>query len=94
MIELRDYKIEVASQYAKYKNNPIVFNNGYDSVPNPYKLEDAANVINLQLERELQQRKLIYWNNQFVGEIGIEIKKDVFRLGAEMGYFYWRTFLG
>ena len=94
MVELRNYQIEIAKQYAEYRNNPIIFDNGYDKVPNPFTLKDAKEFINLQLKKELPQRKLIYWKGQFVGEIGIEIKEDVFRLSAEMGYFIGEPFWG
>jgi RimJ/RimL family protein N-acetyltransferase len=94
MVELRNYTIEIAEQFAEYKNNPTVFNNGYDKVPNPFTLKDAKDFINLQISKKNQQRKLIYWKEKFVGEIGLEIKKDVFRLGAEMGYFIGEPFWG
>ena len=94
MVELRNYQIEVAQQYAEYKNNPVIFNNGYDKVPNPYTLKDAKAFILIQLKEKPAPRKLIYWNNQFVGEIGISIKEDVFVLGAEMGYFIGEPFWG
>ncbi len=94
MVELRNYTIEIAEQFAEYKNNPTVFNNGYDKVPNPFTLKDAKGFINLQISKKNQQRKLIYWKEKFVGEIGLEIKKDVFRLGAEMGYFIGEPFWG
>jgi RimJ/RimL family protein N-acetyltransferase len=94
MVELRNYQIEIAKQYAEYRNNPIIFDNGYDKVPNPFTLKDAKEFITNQLEKKPATRKLIYWKDQFVGEIGIEIKKDVFRLGAEIGYFIAEPFWG
>ena len=94
MIELRDYHIEVALKYAEYKNNSVIFNNGYDKVPNPFTLKDANDFIKHQLKKKVAERKLIYWNNEFAGEIGITIKKDVFRLGAEIGYFVAEPFWG
>lgn len=94
MIELRDYTLEIAEAFTSYKNNPVIFNSGYDKVPNPYTLENAIDFITLQIKEEPATRKLIYWNNQFVGEIGIIILADVFRLGAEMGYFIAEPFWG
>ncbi|PQJ82435.1 GNAT family N-acetyltransferase [Polaribacter glomeratus] len=94
MVELRDYHIDIVNQYAEFKNNPIIFDNGYDKVPNPFTLKDATDFITIQLANKAAFRKLIYWNNQFVGEIGIEIKTDVFRLSAEMGYFIGEPFWG
>ena len=94
MVELRNYQIEIAKQYAEYRNNPIIFDNGYDKVPNPFTLKDAKEFITNQLKKKPATRKLIYWKDQFVGEIGIEIMKDVFRLGAEIGYFIAEPFWG
>ncbi len=94
MVELRNYQIEIAEQFAKYRNNLIIFDNGYDKVPNPFTLKDAKEFITLQLKKKSSQRKLIYWEGQFVGKIGIEIKEDVFRLSAEMGYFIGEPFWG
>lgn len=94
MVELRNYHIEIAQQYAEYRNNPIIFDNGYNKIPNPFTLKDAKAFISLQLKEKPAHRKLIYWNNQFVGEIGIHIKDDVFILSAEMGYFIGEPFWG
>jgi len=94
MIELKNYTIEIAEQFAAYRNNPAIFENGYDKVPNPFTLKDGKAFIRLQLEQKPAQRKLIYWEDQFVGEIGITIKEDVFRLSAEMGYFIGEPFWG
>lgn len=94
MVELRSYQIEIADQFADYRNNPIIYDNGYDKVPNPFTIKDAKAFITLQLHKKPQQRKLIYWEGQFVGEIGIEINQDVFRLSAEMGYFIGEPFWG
>lgn len=94
MIELRSYHMNIVEQFAEYRNNPIIFDNGYDRVPNPFTLKDTKAYITLQLNKKPPQRKLIYWKDEFVGEIGIEINKDVFRLSAEMGYFIAEPFWG
>jgi RimJ/RimL family protein N-acetyltransferase len=94
MVELRNYQIEIAKQYSEYRNNPIIFDNGYDKIPNPFTLKDAKEFITVQIEKKPANRKLIYWNDQFVGEIGIDIKEDVFRLSAEIGYFIAEPFWG
>ena len=94
MVELRDYQKEIVEQYAEYRNNPIIFDNGYDKVPNPFTLKDAKTFFSLQFRDKPARRKLIYWKNQFVGEIGIDIKEDVFRLSAEMVYFIAEPFWG
>ena len=93
-IELRDYHIEIAKQFAVYRDSQIIWDNGYDTVPNPFTLNDARELIEKQLNKLPALRKLIYWDNQFVGEIGITPKEDVFRLSAEMGYFIGKPFWG
>jgi [ribosomal protein S5]-alanine N-acetyltransferase len=92
VIELRDYQIEIAELFAKYRNNQNILDNGYEKIANPYI--DANEFIALQLAIEPAQRKLIYYDNQFAGEIGISINEDVFRLSAEIGYFIAEPFWG
>lgn len=94
IVELRNYQIEVAEVFAKYRNNSNILDNGYDKIPNPFTLADANEFIASQLTIEPAQRKLIYYDHQFAGEIGISIKKDVFRLSAEIGYFIAEPFWG
>lgn len=93
-IELRNHHLAIAQQFAQYRNTQAIWDNGYDEVPNPYTLHDATEFINKQINKVPAPRKLIYWNNQFVGEIGITPKEDVFRLSAEMGYFIGAPFWG
>lgn len=94
LVELRDYHLEIIEPFAAYRNNQKIWDNGYDTVPNPFTLKDAKAFIIPKLGIVPATRKLIYWNNQFVGEIGITIQEDVFRLGAEMGYFIAEPFWG
>ena len=93
-IELKDYHLGIAKQFTTYRNNQKIWDNGYDKAPNPFTLKDATKFITHQLEKTPAHRKLIYWNNQFVGEIGITPHQDVFRFGAEMGYFIGESFWG
>ncbi len=93
-IELRNYHADIAAQFARYRNNPHIFDNGYDKMPNPYTLKDAEEFIALQLAIEPAPRKLIYCDNEFTGEIGIIIQEDVFRLTAELGYSIAESFWG
>ena len=93
-VELKDYHLAIAPQFTTYRNNPKIWDNGYDKVPNPFTLTDAIEFITTQLKKSPAHRKLIYWNDQFVGEIGITPHQDVFRFGAEMGYFIGEPFWG
>lgn len=93
-VTLKDYHLDIAELFATYRNNQKIWDNGYDTVPNPFTIQDANEFITKQLTKNPAWRKLIYWNNQFVGEIGITPHQDVFRLGAEMGYFIGEPFWG
>lgn len=94
MIDFKEYSLEFAEQFAQYKNNDHVLNNGYDKTPNPFSLNDAIDFFKLQIDKKPAHRFLIFWNKELAGEIGITIKEDVFRLNAEIGYFIAEPFWG
>jgi ribosomal-protein-alanine N-acetyltransferase len=93
-MEFKEYSQEYAESFAKIRNHPVVLNNGYDKTPNPFTTGDAMNFINGQLGMEPPQRFLIFEDGELAGEIGINIKEDVFRLNAEIGYFIAEKFWG
>jgi len=59
-VELRDYQLAITGQFATYRNNQNIWDNGYDKVPNPFTLKDAVEFISLQLNKTPAHRKLIY----------------------------------
>jgi RimJ/RimL family protein N-acetyltransferase len=93
-MEFKSHSIDLAKEFAELKNVPEILNNGYDKTPNPYTEQDAIEFITKEVEKQLQERFLIYCNNEIAGEIGITIKEDVFRLNAEIGYFISKKFWG
>ncbi|MFK7810920.1 MAG: GNAT family N-acetyltransferase [Maribacter sp.] len=94
MMELKPHRIDFAKEFAKMKNVPEILDNGYDKTPNPYTTKDATVFITQEINKEPAERFLVYWNNEVAGEIGITLKKDVFRLNAEIGYFISKKFWG
>ena len=94
MIEFKPHRLDFAKEFAEMKNVPEILDNGYDKTPNPYTEKDAIAFINKEIGKEPAERFLIYWNNEIVGEIGITVKDDVFRLNAEIGYFISKKFWG
>ena len=74
------------------KNIPEILDNGYDKTPNPFTEKDALAYIKKHIGKKPAARFLIYWNDELAGEIGITLKEDVFRLGAELGYFISKDF--
>jgi len=94
LVELKPHRIDLAKEFAEMKNVPEILDNGYDKTPNPYTIEDATEFITQEINKEPAERFLVYWKNELAGEIGITLKKDVFRLNAEIGYFISEKFWG
>ena len=94
MIKFKPHRIDFAKEFAKMKNVPEILDNGYDKTPSPYTEKHAIEFISQEIGKKPEERFLIYWNNEVVGEIGITIKKDVFRLNAEIGYFISKKYWG
>lgn len=93
-MEFKPHTIDFAKKFAKMKNVPEILDNGYDKTPNPFTEKDAIAYINQHIGASPEKRFLIYWNNEVAGEIGISLKKDVFRLTAEIGYFISKAYWG
>jgi RimJ/RimL family protein N-acetyltransferase len=93
-MEFKSHRIDLAKEFAEMKNVPELFDNGYDKTPNPYTEKDAIEFISQQVQKNPEERFLIYWNNELAGEIGITLKDDVFRLNAEIGYFISKKYWG
>lgn len=94
MIELKKYTQDFSTEFAHIRNDKDVLSYAYDSVPFPFKEKDATEWIFLQMSQKPARRLFIFWNNQLVGEIGITLKEDIFRLNAEIGYFIGKEYWG
>ena len=94
MIELRNYKIEYAEEFANHRNNPNISINGFDRTPNPYTVAHATELFNQHIGKLPAERFLIFYDNQLCGEIGIWLNEDIYRLNAELGYFIAEPFWG
>ncbi|NOT93893.1 GNAT family N-acetyltransferase [Ferruginibacter sp.] len=93
-IELREYSLQYASAFAEMRNNPKIFENGFDSTPNPYTTDVAIELFQKQIDKQTAERFLIFCNEQLCGEIGIWLKDDVQRLNVDLGYFVAEPFWG
>lgn len=94
MIELRKYQIEYVEEFAKYRNNPNISQNGFDRTPNPYTVKDASELFEKHIGKLPAERFLIFEEDQLCGEIGIWLSEDIYRLNAELGYFIAEPFWG
>lgn len=90
--KLRPWHQEDAMDLAKHANNKKIADCLRDGFPHPYTLNDANN----WLKNNLTNKNLLLAidvNNEAVGGIGIVYQSDVYRRGAEIGYWlsdkYW-----
>jgi [ribosomal protein S5]-alanine N-acetyltransferase len=92
--ELRKYNLDYVDAFAAYRNNPNVSVNGFDKTPNPYTVQDAAELFRKQIEKNPPERFLIFNDNCLNGEIGITPRDDIYRFNADIGYFIAEPFWG
>ncbi len=90
--KLRPWYQDDAEDLTKHANNKKIANSLRDGFPNPYTINDAK----FWLKNNLTNKNLllaIEVNNEAVGGIGIIYQSDVYRRGAEIGYWlseeYW-----
>lgn len=90
--KLRPWHQDDAEDLRKSANNKNISNCLRDGFPHPYTINDANN----WLKNNLTNKNLllaIEVNNEAVGGIGLVYQSDVYRRGAEIGYWlsekYW-----
>ena len=93
-ISLQPWKKEDALTLSGYYNNPNIWINLRDNIPNPYALEDAEKFIDAQSELVSLQNFAILNGNEISGGIGITLLEDVYKMNVEMGYWVAEPFWG
>lgn len=93
-VELGLYNLEHVTQFVEIRNNQKIFENGFDSAPNPYTENYTIDLFQKQMQKKPAERFLIFCNKRLCGEIGIWPKDDVYRLNVEIGYFVAEPFWG
>lgn len=83
-----------AELLSRYANNKKVWNNLRDYIPYPYTLEDAQMHIAATFRKDPKTDFAILFDNQFTGLIGYNMKDDVYRHSAEIGYWLGEPFWG
>jgi RimJ/RimL family protein N-acetyltransferase len=83
-----------AASLANYANNRKVWRNLRDLMPHPYALSDAEWYIGHVLESPRPTSFAIDVAGAAVGVIGVRLKEDIERIGAELGYWLGEPFWG
>ena len=85
---LREWRLSDAASLAENANNINIWNNVWDYFPYPYSEEDGKQFIKIVLSKPKPVADFaIVVDEKAVGGIGIVLKNDVERIGAEIGYW-------
>jgi RimJ/RimL family protein N-acetyltransferase len=85
---------EDAKSIARRANNRKVWRNLRDLMPHPYAESDAVNFIERTLAQERPTNFFIEVDGAAVGGIGLKLKDDIERVGAELGYWLGEAYWG
>jgi len=90
---LREWKSGDAQAIVMHANNKNIARFLRDSFPSPYTLVDAVHWIQYANRGVNGAQLAIVVDDEVLGSIGVEIKEDVYRKSAELGYWlgqkYW-----
>ncbi len=93
VVTLRPFVPGDKERLAELGNNVNIFKNMRDAFPHPYTVADAERFIAMTMEHVPPHAFAIEYQGEYVGNIGIHPKGEIYRLGAEIGYFlgeaYW-----
>jgi [ribosomal protein S5]-alanine N-acetyltransferase len=92
-VTLRPFTPEDRFRIAELANNEKIAVNLRDGFPHPYTLADADKFLEMAMALQPLQIFAIEYEGEYAGNIGLVKKSDVYRRGAEIGYFlgepYW-----
>lgn len=89
---LRSFRGTDAPSFVRYANNRNISRNLRDGFPYPYGLEDAQRFLGKMENNPLVLCVVV--DGEAVGGIGIHPFDDVYRRGAELGYWLGEPFWG
>ncbi len=92
-IRLRDFNELDQIRLAELCNNKKIWDNVRDLLPSPYTEQNALEFIRLCQQEAPTTTYAIEYKGELAGCIGLVKQTDVYRLGAELGYWigelYW-----
>jgi RimJ/RimL family protein N-acetyltransferase len=87
-------RLDDSKSIALHANNRKVWRNLRDLMPHPYAESDAVSFIDRTLVQERPTNFFIEVDGAAVGGIGLKLKDDIERVGAELGYWLGEPFWG
>ena len=92
--KVRSWHLNDVESTARHANNKKIWLNLRDRFPYPYTKVDARNWIESALAARPETCWAIDISGEAVGSIGFDLKTDVERYSAEVGYWLGETFWG
>lgn len=89
--ELRPWQIGDVSSLVEHANDPDVALQLRDRFPSPYTRTDADQWIPAANQEPVSQCAIVI-EGRAVGGIGIDFQSDIYRRGAELGYWLGKAF--
>lgn len=93
-ITLRPMRTGDEDAICRHANNIKIWNNMRDFFPNPYTKHNAEEWIAYQLSQDIPVNLAICFSDEVIGMVGITRRKDIDRLGAELGFWLGEEFWG
>jgi ribosomal-protein-alanine N-acetyltransferase len=93
-VSLRQLKFSDSYEMSQVLDNPKIFKNVRDRLPQPYTEKDAQSFIKLVSYQDPLTTFAIEYNGQLCGVIGLEAQDDVHRKSVEVGYWIGEPFWG
>lgn len=93
-IKLRHFKLSDMARLAALANNKKIWDNLRDAMPHPYSEKDAEVFILKCLIKNPITFFAIEFKGELVGSIALDIKTDVYRKSAEIGYWIGEPWWG
>jgi RimJ/RimL family protein N-acetyltransferase len=90
---LRKLTLADAVSLARHANDRAIWKNLRDAFPSPYSVADAEQYL-LRTEASGALIRGLEVDGEAVGAIGVHPRTDVYRHGAELGYWLGRAFHG
>jgi ribosomal-protein-alanine N-acetyltransferase len=94
-ITIRPWRLSDKTSLLRYANNRNVWINMTDIFPHPYTAEDADRWLwRCGAQQGPQTSMAIDLGGEAIGAAGIELKRDVYRKSADIGYWLGEPFWG
>ncbi|MBL7033027.1 MAG: GNAT family N-acetyltransferase [Candidatus Delongbacteria bacterium] len=94
-LAIRSYQESDLPQLVKQANDRAIWLNLTDGFPHPYTMQNGRDWISIATSQEPETNfAIVSGNDAVIGGVGLEIKADIYRCTAEIGYWLGRAWWG